>query len=136
MCGNRECHCMHGGGHGGGHQHGGRCHGEETACACGESCGCEQEAGGCHCGRGESSDCNCGQGGHCEHHGRHEHQGHPEEHASGFRRRFISRAERTLELEAYLSELRAESEAGAAYLKDIQDEATAVEERIAVLKAA
>jgi hypothetical protein len=38
-------------------------------------------------------------------------------------------------LEAYLSELRAEAEAGEAYLKDIQAEARAVEERLAASKA-
>jgi hypothetical protein len=54
----------------------------------------------------------------------------------GFSRRFISRAERLAELEGYLSELRAEIEAGQAYLQDVQAEATAVEERIAALKAA
>ncbi len=65
--------------------------------------------------------------------GGHEHHGH---HARGFQRRFISRAERIAELEAYLTELQAEAEAGEAYLKDIQAEAWAVEERIALLKAA
>jgi len=60
----------------------------------------------------------------------------PAEHGRGFRRRFISRDERIAGLEAYLSELRAEAEAGTAYLKDIHAEATAVEERLVALKAA
>jgi len=54
----------------------------------------------------------------------------------GFRRRFTSRSERVAELEAYLSDLRAEAEAGEAYLRDVQAEAKAVEERIGALRAA
>jgi hypothetical protein len=48
----------------------------------------------------------------------------------------VSRAERITELESYLGELRADVEAGEAYLRDIQAEAKGVEERIAALKAA
>lgn len=54
--------------------------------------------------------CCCG----CCCHGHHEHHGgcscgHDGDH--GFRRRFVSRAERISQLEAYLSELRAEAQA-------------------------
>jgi len=138
MCGQNGCHCGHECSCGGrnhqqsGHRHGHGCHGEEAACACGGSCECEQEASGCQCGGGESQSCSCGSGGHGEHH---EHHGHHAEHARGFQRRFISRAERIAELEGYLSELRGEIAAGQAYLQDVQAEASAVEERIAVLKA-
>jgi len=134
MCGQGGCDCGNKRGCGHHDQHaGGGCHGEKThcACGCGGACACEQEAGGCQCGGGEAQSCGCG--GHEEHHGRHEHHA---EHAHGFRRRFISRAERIAELEAYLSELRAEAEAGEVYLKDIQAEAKGVEERLATLKAA
>lgn len=142
MCGPGGCHCGHGGRcGGGGHQsesqrHGHGCQSEDKACTCGGNCGCEQEAGGCQCGGGEAQSCGCGRGGQEEHHGRHEHHGHHADHAQGFQRRFISRAERIAALEAYLSELRAETEAGEAYLSDIHAEARAVEERIAALKAA
>jgi hypothetical protein len=130
MCGHGGCNCGHEcncGGHGHhqrSHDHG--CHDGGGGCNCG------QEAGGCQCGGGESQGCDCGQGGHGE---QHHHHGHHGEHAMGFSRRFISRAERLAELEGYLAELRAEIEAGQAYLQDVQAEATAVEERIASLKA-
>jgi len=133
MCGQSGCDCGSRCDCGRRHHHeGGRgCHGEKARCGCNDECACEQEAGGCQCG-GETESCACGHGG-GEQHGGHGHHGH---HARGFQRRFISRAERIAELEAYLSELQAEAEAGAAYLKDIQAEAGAVEERIAALKVA
>jgi hypothetical protein len=141
MCGHGGCQCGHGGGCGGrGHRHGGHhhghgCHGEQASCACGGGCDCEQEAGGCQCGGDESQTCSCGHGGHGEQGEHHEHHGHHEEHGLGFHRRFISRAERLAELEGYLSELRDEIAAGQAYLQDVQAEASAVEERLAVLRA-
>jgi hypothetical protein len=137
MCGQSGCDCGHGsrcGRHG--HQHGGGGHDEGARCACGDSCECEQAPGGCQCEGDESQGCGCGQGEHEEHHGRCEHHGHHAAHALGFQRRFISRAERIAGLEGYLSELRDEMAAGQAYLQDVQAEATAVEERIASLKAA
>jgi len=67
--------------------------------------------GGCHCGHG------CG----CEDHGPH-HGGrcHHEERPLGFQRRFVGRAERIQELEAYLSELRAEIAAVEEYLAGLK----------------
>jgi len=135
MCGHGGCKCGDGCGceHHGHHEGGHGCHGEKGRCECGGDCACEQDAGGCQCG-GETESCACGHGV-GEHHGGHEHHGHSAEHAHGFRRRFISRAERIAELEAYLSDLRSEAEAGHAYLQDVEAEAKAVEERIAALKA-
>ena len=137
MCGHGGCNCGNRCGCGRyGHRHGGCCCHHDEASACGGECACEQEAGGCQCRGGEPPSCGCGQGGHDEHHGHHEHRGHHAEHAPCLDRRFVSRAERISELEAYLSELRAEAEAGETYLKDIQAEAKGVEERIEALKAA
>jgi hypothetical protein len=127
MCGHGRCNCGQGRDCRG---HGHSCHGG------GSSCDCEQETDGCQCGGGESRSCSCGQCGHGEHHHHHDEHSHHGEHAMGFSRRFISRAERIAELEGYLSELRDEIAAGQAYLQDVQAEATAVEERIALLKAA
>jgi hypothetical protein len=139
MCGHGGCNCGHEcncGGHG--HHH--RSHDRGGGCNCGQDAGGCQcgggESGSCSCSQGESQGCDCGQGGHGEHHGHHQHHGHYGEQPMGFSRRFVSRAERLAELEGYLAELRAEIEAGQAYLKDVQAEATAVEERIASLKAA
>jgi len=108
MCGqSRERHgeC---GCHGGRHGE----HHEEQGCDCDchseHECECGCHGGGCgeHQGRGEC-ECNC-----------HERSESTEIH---FERRFATRAERIAQLEAYL--------------KDLQTEAKAVEERIAEMKA-
>jgi len=138
MCGQSGCDCGSRCDCGQRHHHeGGRgCHGEKARCGCNDECACEQETGSCRCS-GEAASCNCGHGkGEHHSHGHHACHSHSREHGRGFRRRFISRDERIAGLEAYLSELRAEAEAGTAYLKDIHAEATAVEERLVALKAA
>ncbi|MGC8781616.1 MAG: hypothetical protein ACP5UQ_12215 [Anaerolineae bacterium] len=103
MCGHCEGHGWHGyGWEGRGHHHpGGR-----------EGCDCGREHrghGGC-CGGPREGGPHHGSGCCCE------------DRPWGFRRRFVSRAERIQELEAYLAELRAE--------------VTAVEEHLADLKKA
>ena len=88
-------------------------------------CGCHE---GRHGGHHEGSDCECHKEPECEHgchEGRHErgcgcHEG-SESAGIHFERRFVTRAERIAQLEAYL--------------KDLQTEAKAVEERIAEMKA-
>ena len=76
--------------------------------------------------------CGCGCG---EHHGAHAAHGHGGPRMCSFRRRFVSRDERIAELERYLSELQAEAEAGADYLKEISAEIDGVKERLAAFKA-
>ncbi len=100
MCRHCECHGGrgyegHGHHHHGGHEHCGYDH-ERWGDGC--CCGGHGEGGSRHSGR-----CGCGAS-----------------HPWGFYRRFVSRAERIAELEAYLAELRAEI--------------TAVEEHLAELK--
>ena len=84
------------------------------------ACGCDEERKE---GHGENAACGCGE----QHHGRH---GHAESgpgmmgahgHERGFHRRFMTRAERIGQLEVYL--------------RDLQAEATAVEEQLAAIKA-
>lgn len=87
----------------------------------------------CGQGGGHHDECDCHEGGHGRHHGGHGcecscHEGcECECHGGGylsethFERRFATRAERIAELEEYL--------------KDLQTEAKAVEERIAEMKA-
>lgn len=143
MSGHSECGCEghehhHGDCRCGGGHHGCDCgcHDKDSGCTCGCGGGSEHEECDCGCHEADVCDCGCGEGGHehGEHPHHHEHHGHHEGHALGFHRHFISRAERIAELECYLGELRAEMEAGQAYLQDVQAEAKAVEERIAGLK--
>jgi hypothetical protein len=108
MCGHGKQHHGDCGCHGGRHEE----HHEECECDCGchaeHECECGCHEGGCgeHQGRGEC-ECNCHEG--------------SETTGIHFERRFTTRAERIAQLEAYL--------------KDLQTEAKAVEERIAELKA-
>lgn len=110
MCGQSGCHRGHGGGCGGhSHHHEGGGHGREEACACG--CGHERghEDGGYRCGGGRGA-----------HHG---HRGRCcccEGRPLGFRRHFVSRAERIAALEAYLAELRVEVAAVEEHLADLK----------------
>ena len=108
MCGQGKHH------HGECDCHGGR-HGEH------------HEENGCDCHRHAEHECNCGcHEGECDKHqdrresecGCHEGSESMETH---FERRFVTRAERIAQMEAYL--------------KDLQTEAKAVEERIAEMKA-
>jgi len=122
-----------------GRHHGDCGRGDQGGCKCGCECGCgrghcdcdrKHVSDTCACGEHNDSSCQCGQGEHdtCECAGGHA------THGQRFERRFISRAERAAELEAYLGQLRSEIDAGEAYLKDIRAEAQAVEERITALK--
>jgi hypothetical protein len=86
-----------------------------------------------HHGDEHGDGCGCRVGGH--EHGRHIGMHGQGGHGEGFRRRFMSRADRITELEAYLGQIRAEPEAAEAYLKDLQTEATAVEERIGDMRS-
>ena len=103
MCGHcehhgHECEC-------GGRGHHRRGRAWEEACGCGHEHG--HEEGGCCCG-------GHGPGGMWR--GRGHHEGPP----FGFRRRFVSRAERIQEAEAYLAELRAEIAAVEEYLAGLK----------------
>ncbi len=101
MCGCCEGHGWHGGWEGRGHHH----HSGH------EDCGCEhghRGHGGC-CGGGHERGPHHGYGGRCG-------EGRP----GGFRRRFVSRAERIAALEAYLAELRAEVAAVEEHLADLK----------------
>ena len=108
MCGQGRGHHGECDCHGGRHEE----HHEEQGCDCGSHAKlegqCDCHGGGCgeHQGRRES-ECGCHEG--------------SESTEIHFERRFATRAERIAQLEAYL--------------KDLQTEAQAVEERIAEMKA-
>ena len=116
------CECGHHGGHecGCGHHRGHQCgcgrhhHG---GCACGgheDNCTCESDKGrDCGCDEGHGSD---------RERGCHEHH-HGEEHGprAGFQRRYMTKEEEIAHLEPYL--------------RDLQAEVKAVEERLAALRA-
>jgi len=99
----------------GGHHHGAECeHGHSHHEG---ECGCGGHHGGAHDGE-------CGCGGHHSHHG-HEgcHQGHDwgwGGRCYGFWRRFRSREERLVGLEAYLKELEAEAQGVREALAELQ----------------
>ena len=113
------------------------------------ACACSGHHGGCCCahGGGHGSCCGCSSHDHgagcCGERGARRGGCRDEEHGTSgtlgdqpqrFRRRFRSLAERVSELEAYLTELRAESESGAAYLRDVQLEMETVEKQLQALR--
>jgi hypothetical protein len=107
------------------HEHHHGHHGEEGGhCECGRHGEHRHEQGeggheGCRCGGGHDRGCCCGRGPHHEGGYRGRCEGGPGRH---FRRHFFTREERLAWLEAYL--------------KELQAEAKAVEEKMAELKAA
>jgi hypothetical protein len=129
-CGCRGHHYYHGCGYGEGRAYGwheghrGEWHGHQHGYG-------HEGHGGEAQGAGEDA-CGCGEG--CHEHGEH-HHGYGRQHGYGFRRRFMTRAERAAKLERYLSDLREEIEGAKGYVQELEAEAKAVEEEIAGLKA-
>lgn len=104
MCHSGECNCSHEGPQA---RQTCRC---ASACESGDSGGC-----GCNCCCGERGACSC-SGCSCECSS----SGCKCEQAGGFRRRFKNKAELIAELEAYLSELKAEVQGVEERIKELR----------------